>query len=34
MIGTTLSDAWSPDGEWLYLVREESTSDAVLIRNF
>jgi len=32
--GRTLSHAWSPDGKWLYLVREESTSDAVLIRNF
>jgi len=32
--GRTLSHAWSPDGEWLYLVRQKSTSDAVLIRNF
>ena len=28
------SHAWNPDGKWLYLFREESTSDAVLIRNF
>jgi serine/threonine protein kinase len=32
--GRTVSHAWSPDGKWLYLVREETTSDAVLIRNF
>jgi Tol biopolymer transport system component len=32
--GRTLSHAWSPDGKWLYLVREESTNDAVLIRDF
>jgi len=32
--GRTVTHAWSPDGEWLYLVREEVTSDAVLIRNF
>jgi Tol biopolymer transport system component len=32
--GRTVSHAWSPDGKWLYLVREESTSDAVLIRDF
>ena len=30
----TISHAWSPDGKWLYLVREEVTRDAVLIRNF
>jgi Tol biopolymer transport system component len=32
--GRTLSHAWSPDGKWLFLVREEVTRDAVLIRNF
>ena len=32
--GRTLSHAWSPDGEWLFLVREEAIRDAVLIRNF
>ena len=32
--GRTVSHAWSPDGKWLYLVREETTRDAVLIRNF
>jgi len=32
--GRALSHSWSPDGKWLYVVREESTSDAVLIRNF
>jgi len=32
--GRTLSHAWSPDGKWLYLVREETTTDAVLIRDF
>jgi len=32
--GRTRSHAWSPDGKWLYLVREEVTRDAVLIRNF
>ena len=32
--GLTISHAWSPDGKWLYLVREEVTSDAVLIRGF
>jgi len=30
----TLSHTWSPDGEWLFLVRQEETRDAVLIRNF
>jgi Tol biopolymer transport system component len=32
--GRVVSHAWSPDGNWLYLVLEETTSDAVLIRNF
>ena len=32
--GRTLSHAWSPDGLWLFLVREETTSDAILIRGF
>ena len=32
--GRVRSHAWSPDGRWLYLVREETTSDAVLIRGF
>ena len=32
--GRALSHAWSPDGKWLFLVREETTRDAVLIRNF
>jgi len=32
--GRLVSHAWSPDGKWLYLVREETTRDAVLIRNF
>jgi len=32
--GRTISHAWSPDGMWLYLVREEITRDAVLIRDF
>jgi Tol biopolymer transport system component len=32
--GRTISHAWSPDGRWLYLVREENTRDAVLIRDF
>ena len=30
----TVSHAWSPDGKWLYLVCQEVTRDAVLIRNF
>jgi len=28
------SHAWSPDGKCLFLVLEEATSDAVLIRHF
>jgi len=32
--GRTVSHAWSPDGKWLYLVREETIRDAVLIRDF
>jgi len=32
--GRTISHAWSPDGEGLFLVREEVTRDAVLIRDF
>jgi Tol biopolymer transport system component len=32
--GRALFHSWSPDGQWLFLVREERTSDAVLIRNF
>jgi len=32
--GRVTSHAWSPDGQLLYLVLQETTSDAVLIRNF
>jgi serine/threonine protein kinase/Tol biopolymer transport system component len=32
--GRTISHAWSPDGKWLFLVREEVTRDVVLIRDF
>lgn len=32
--GFTVNHAWSPDGKWLFLVREEITQDAVLIRGF
>jgi hypothetical protein len=32
--GLTVSHAWSPDGKRLYLAREETTRDAVLIRDF
>ncbi len=32
--GQVISHAWSPDGKWLYLAREEVTRDAVLIRDF
>lgn len=32
--GRITSFAWSPDDKWLYLVREEVTRDAVLIRDF